>query len=214
MNAEDTRCRPRPVMKTVAKVYVAAFPRTVTVSECSGFDEADDILRHSYKCLPTELKEYSVTYKKGMGLYEDTEHFVNHTKCEMKCVCELNGYECPTEDKYEDEAKIPCPIGLTWNKELCECQPVCKGNVEGPSKDGIDMRVFVASLAGEFIMIAIVLFAIYCCRNYQKQRTRSSSSTVNEEIEPEKINLNGCREQTGSVSIMMGGGGIVKNNHC
>ena len=84
-------------------------PRTITVYECSGFDEAENHVRQNYKCVPTQTTNIlKAVYRYDFDELE-TKTFVNHTKCGMKCVCELDGYKCSTKDKFIDE--VPCPVG-------------------------------------------------------------------------------------------------------
>ena len=94
----DTSCKARPYLKYVDKLTSPTFndQPTIIVYECSGYEGT----YNNFLCVPTITKVIKTQHGGNT--------FNNHTRCEMKCVCNVSQH-CRPEDKYKGE--VPCPIG-------------------------------------------------------------------------------------------------------
>merc|ERR1712126_99508 len=104
-------CRPRPIIKDLGKTSEKIHPRNIKLYQCSGFDGSSTTKNHM--CVPTKINEVKVEFYQHSedGNMEKTQKsFYNETECAMKCVCTLNGYQCPNNPR--DVTVTPCPSDM------------------------------------------------------------------------------------------------------
>jgi len=188
----SAQCRPRPIIKDLGETSEEVYPRNIKLYQCSGFDGSPTTKNHM--CVPTKRNEVKVVfYQYG----EKTQQsFYNETECTMKCVCTLNGYQCPNNP--HDVIVTSCPLDMNWDYNSCKCVPGLgstsfngtekQWNGTGKEPDeliptyprGISVVVFVGSLVGEFLIMVAIGLVVYF---YSKCRDKK--------IKQEEILMNG-----------------------